>query len=67
VVLAGVDEGVAHALTVHGDRGLIGVLLDDGEEVAQQPALRLAELGQGRIQQRVGQIAVVGRLVLAGE
>ena len=44
VVLAGVDEGLAHAITIDRDRGLVGMLLDDREEIAEQPLLELVEL-----------------------
>ena len=37
VVLAGVDERVADALAVDRDRRLVGVLLDDREQVVEQP------------------------------
>jgi hypothetical protein len=45
VVLAGVDERLLDALAVDDDRGLVGVLLDDREQVAEQTPLALGELG----------------------
>ena len=48
VVLAGEDEGVLDALAVDLDGRVVGVLLDDREQVAEQPALGLGELGAQR-------------------
>jgi hypothetical protein len=55
VVAAGIDERLAHAIAVDRDRRLVGVLLDDREQVIQQALLVLAEskwrrteLGAGR-------------------
>jgi hypothetical protein len=50
VVLAGEDERPLDAAAVDLDRGVLGVLLDDGEQVGQQPALErrqvaVADLG----------------------
>ena len=39
VVHAGVDERLLDAVAVDRDRGLVGVLLDDREQVAEQPPL----------------------------
>jgi hypothetical protein len=39
VVLAGEDERVLHAVTIDLARRLVGVLLDDREQVAQQTLL----------------------------
>ena len=43
VVLAGEEEGVLDALAVDLDGRVVGVLLDDREQVAEQPALGLGE------------------------
>ena len=48
VVLAGEEEGVLDALAVDLDGRVVGVLLDDREQVAEQPALGLGELGAQR-------------------
>jgi hypothetical protein len=45
VVDAGVDERLLDAVAVDTHRGLVGVLLDDREQVAQQPALLSGQLG----------------------
>jgi len=44
VVLARVDERVPDALAVDGHGGLVGVLLDDREKIAQQALLEVVEL-----------------------
>jgi hypothetical protein len=44
VPLAGEHERALHELPVDLLRGVAGVLLDDGEQVAQQDALILGEL-----------------------
>jgi hypothetical protein len=44
VVLAGEDEGVDNALAVDGQGRLVGVFLDDREEVREQLALDLGEI-----------------------
>jgi hypothetical protein len=56
VVLAGEDEGLHHAVAVDRRRGLVGVLLDDREEVGQQLALERGEV-RGRIGGRGGRCA----------
>jgi hypothetical protein len=50
VVLAGEEEGVLDARALDLDGGVLGVLLDDGEEVAEEPALMLrAAAGCGSV------------------
>jgi hypothetical protein len=44
VVLAGVHEGLRDTVPVDDRRGVAGVLLDDGKQVGEQPALELVEL-----------------------
>jgi hypothetical protein len=44
VVLAGVDEGLFEPITVHRHGGVVGVLLDDREQITQQ-----ALLGRGQV------------------
>jgi len=44
VMDAGVDERLLDLGLVDRDRGLLGVLLDDGEQVAEQPALLVRQL-----------------------
>jgi hypothetical protein len=44
VMDAGVDERLLDAVAVHGNRGMIGVLLHDREQVAEEPALGLCQL-----------------------
>ena len=73
MVPAGVDEGFADALAVDGDGRLVGVLLHDGEQVAEQtlfevaehdrgPALRLLRLcGIGRRRVRPGEGGATGQ------
>jgi hypothetical protein len=46
VPLAGEDEGAFDQLTIDLAAALAGVLLDDGEEVAQQAALELSQCGE---------------------
>jgi hypothetical protein len=48
VVHAGVGERLLDARTVDRRRGVVGVLLDDREQVAEQPALRLGQLAGDR-------------------
>jgi hypothetical protein len=45
VVLAGEDERLLDARPVNLDERLVGVLLDDREEVREQAALALGQLG----------------------
>ena len=45
VVLAGIDERLLHAIPIDDHRSLVGVLLDDREQVAEQPPFTLGELG----------------------
>ena len=45
VVLAGEDERLLDPRAVDRQRGLVGVLLDDREEVGEQAALGLVEVG----------------------
>jgi hypothetical protein len=42
---AGVDERIGHPFSVHRECTLVGVLLDDREEITQQPPLDLGQLG----------------------
>jgi hypothetical protein len=51
VVLAGEDERPHHALAVDVERDLVGVLLDDREQVGQQLALDRRQVG-GQIRER---------------
>jgi hypothetical protein len=44
VVLAGEDEGVDHAAAVDPQRRLVGVLLDDREEIREQLPLQRREV-----------------------
>src|SRR5437764_10686796 len=44
VVQAGVHERLLHPLAVDGHGGLVGVLLDDGEQVGQESLLDLRQL-----------------------
>jgi hypothetical protein len=44
---ARVDERLLHPLAVDGDRCLVGVLLDDREQVREQPPLGLGQLSPG--------------------
>ena len=60
VVLAGVDEGVLDALAIDRDSGLVGVLLDDREQVRQQS---LFGIGQRR---SPGPLGLVGPESLVG-
>ena len=50
VVLAGEDERALDAVAVDLQRGVVGVLLDDREEVAEQAAVGLGEVGGDRRQ-----------------
>jgi hypothetical protein len=52
VVLAGEHEGVEHPVAVDDGRGLVGVLLDDREQICEQLALGLGELGRRRVHGR---------------
>ncbi len=45
VMYAGVDECVLHPLAVNRDSGMAGMLLDDREQIAEQPLLRRGQLG----------------------
>jgi hypothetical protein len=45
VMDAGIDEGLLDPVTVDRDRRLVGVLLDDREQIAEQPLLDRRELG----------------------
>jgi hypothetical protein len=54
VVLAGEDEGGGHGLAVDRDERVLGVLFDDREQVAQQPALVLLQDGDVRDADRCG-------------
>jgi hypothetical protein len=49
VVVAGVDERLLDAVTVDGECGLAGMLLDDREQVGEQAPL---EVGEFRLQFR---------------
>ena len=63
VVLAGEDEGVDHAPAVDLARDLVGVLLDDREQVREQLALGRRQVG-GRLGRRaVLVVLAVDRLV----
>jgi hypothetical protein len=53
VVLAGEDERLDDALAVDGLGDLVGVLLDDREQVREELALDLGEVG-GRLQRDRG-------------
>ena len=48
VVLAGEHERLHHPLAVDGLRDLVGVLLDDREQVREQVLLELREVGRDR-------------------
>jgi hypothetical protein len=62
VVDAGVYERFLDPVAIDGDRGLVRVLLDDGEEVAEEPALLGRELGPLDRRDRRGALdAVDGR------
>jgi hypothetical protein len=52
---ARVDERLLHPVTVDRDRGLLGVLLDDREQVREQPPFGRGQLGplDGRVSRRV--------------
>ncbi len=43
MVAAGVDERVAHAVAVDGNRGLVGMFLDHRKEIVQQPLLEVVQ------------------------
>ncbi len=58
VVLAGEHERVLHARTVDLHRRVRGVLGDDREQIAQQPALQLVE-----VQTRCDRLSVSGLLL----
>jgi hypothetical protein len=45
MVRAGIHERLLDRVAVDRDRGLLGVLLDDREQVAEQPPLGLGQLG----------------------
>jgi hypothetical protein len=45
VVHAGVDEGLLNPVTVDRERRVVGVLLDDREQVTEQLALERRQLG----------------------
>ena len=68
VVLAGEDEGVDHPAAVDLAGDLVGVLLDDREEVGEQLALGLGEVG-GRLGGRAGLVvvAVDGPMTVDGD
>src|SRR4051794_24103943 len=65
VVLAGEQEGVLDPVAVDDDRRLVGVLLDDREEVAEQAALRLREVGAADRRVVIGVLDAVDRQALA--
>jgi hypothetical protein len=44
VVHAGIDEGLLNPITVDRERRVVGVLLDDREQVTQQLALERRQL-----------------------
>jgi hypothetical protein len=67
VVLAGEEEGVLDAVAVDDDGRLVGVLLDDREQVAEQPPLGLGELGAGDRRVRVGVFDRVDREAVGGD
>jgi len=54
VVLAGEHEGADHRVAVDGLGDLLGVLLDDREEVAEELALEVGEIGGGGLQRGRG-------------
>jgi hypothetical protein len=54
VVLAGEHERRGHRLAVDRDQRVLGVLLDDREQVAEQPALVLLQDGDVRDADRCG-------------
>jgi hypothetical protein len=63
VVLAGEDEGLDDGLAVDRLRDLLGVLLDDREQVAEQLALERREVG-GRLERGEGaRVRAVDRAV----
>ena len=66
VVLAREQEGILDALAVDLDRRVVGVLLDDREEVAEQAALGLGELGAEHRPVRLGVREAVDRGALGG-
>ena len=66
VVLAREEEGVLDALAVDLDRRVVGVLLDDREEVAEQPPLGLGQLGAEHRLVRLGVRDAIDRDALGG-
>jgi hypothetical protein len=54
VVLAGEDERGGHGLAVDRDERVLGVLFDDREQVAEQPALVVLQDGDLRDADRCG-------------
>ena len=63
VVLAGEDERLADALAVDLADDLVGVLLDDREQVGEQRALELGEVGRRVRRRRVRVILAIDRRV----
>jgi hypothetical protein len=61
VVLAGEDERGGHGLAVDRDERVLGVLLDDREQVAEQPALVFLEDGDVRDADRRGRVGDADR------
>ena len=59
MLVAGEEEGLLHALAVHGLDALVGVLLDHGEEVAEEAALEGVETLVGHDDRRDGAGAVL--------
>src|SRR5262249_59641590 len=66
VVLAGEEEGVLHARALYGDGGVLGVLLDDREQIAEQPALGVGEVGADDRRVLLGMRDAVDRHPLGG-
>jgi hypothetical protein len=58
MVFAGVDERLGDAVTIDHRGGVVGVLLDDREQIRQQATLELVEVSEqaelGRVQLRRG-------------
>jgi hypothetical protein len=62
-VLAGEDERAHHPLAVDVERDLVGVLLDDREQVGQQLALDRRQVGGGVGERAVRVVREVDRPV----
>jgi hypothetical protein len=67
VVHARVHEGLLDPVTIDRDGGLVRVLLDDREQVAEQPTLRGRELRALDVRMPVGMANPVDRRPLGGE